>query len=168
MELAFNTWDESHLVMVYNYFYTSLDSISHRTFDTEHWHETTLMAESEEQLKSLLIKVKEKSEEAGLKLNIQKTMIMASNPISSNQWGNNGNCDRLYFLGPQNHCTWWLQPWNENTLAPWKKRHDKPKQHIKKQRHYFAIKGPYSQSYGFSSSHVYMWELDYCHPAYLT
>ena len=64
------------------------------------------MAESEEELKSLLMKVKEKSEEAGLKLNIQKTMIMTSNSITSNQWGNNGNCERLYFGGPQNHCRW--------------------------------------------------------------
>ena len=46
-------------------------------------------------------------------------------------------------------------------LAPWKKCYDQPRQHIKKQRHYFAIKGPSSQSYGFSSSHVWMWELDY-------
>ena len=47
------------------------------------------------------------------------------------------------------------------TLAPWKKSYDKPRQHIKKQRHYFADKGPYSQSYGFSSSHIWMWELDH-------
>ena len=46
-------------------------------------------------------------------------------------------------------------------LAPWKKSYDQPRQHIKKQRHYFADKGPSSQSYGFSSSHVWMWELDY-------
>ena len=46
-------------------------------------------------------------------------------------------------------------------LAPWKESYDKPRQHIKKQRHYFADKGPYSQSYGFSSSHVWMWDLDY-------
>ena len=46
-------------------------------------------------------------------------------------------------------------------IAPWKERYDKPKQHIKKQRHYFANKFPYSQSYGFSNSHVQMWELDY-------
>ena len=46
------------------------------------------------------------------------------------------------------------------TLAPWKKDYDKPRQHIKKQRHYFAYKGPYSQSYGFSNSHVWIWELD--------
>ena len=46
-------------------------------------------------------------------------------------------------------------------LAPWKKSYDKPRQHIKKQRHYFANKGPYSQSFGFSSSHVWMWQLDH-------
>ena len=49
----------------------------------------------------------------------------------------------------------------EKTLAPWKKSYDKPRQHIKKQRHYFAEKSPSSQSYGFSRSHVWMWELDY-------
>ena len=69
---------------------------------------TTLMAESEEELKSLLIKVKEESEKAGLKLSVQKTKIMASGPITSWQTygGNNGNSDRLYFLGLQNHCRW--------------------------------------------------------------
>ena len=68
---------------------------------------TTLMAESEE-LKSLLKKVKEESEKVGLKLNIQKTKIMASGPITSWQidGGNNGNSVRLYFLGLQNHCRW--------------------------------------------------------------
>ena len=79
----------------------------------------------------------------------------------ANRWGNSGNSDRLYFLGLQNHCRWWLQLWNLKTLAPWKKSYDQPRQHIKKQRHYFANKDPPSQSYGFSSSHVWMWELDY-------
>ena len=66
----------------------------------------TLMAESEEELKSLL-KVKEESEKVGLKLNIQKTKIMASGPITSRQiWGNNGNSERLYFGRLQNHCRW--------------------------------------------------------------
>ena len=67
--------------------------------------DTTLMAESEEDLKSLLMKVKEESEKVGLKLNIQKTNIMASGPITSWQidWGNNGKSERLYFLGLQNH-----------------------------------------------------------------
>ena len=67
--------------------------------------DTTLMAESEEKLKSLLMKVKEKSEKAGLQLNIQKSKIMASGSITSWQMmGNNGNSDRLYFSGHQNHC----------------------------------------------------------------
>ena len=66
------------------------------------------MAESEEQLKSLLMKVKEESEKASLKLKIQKMKTMASSPITSmaNRWRNNGNSDRLYFLGLQNHCRW--------------------------------------------------------------
>ena len=69
---------------------------------------TTLMAESEEELKSLLMKVKEKSEKVGLKLNIQKTKIMASGPIQfmGNRWGNSGNSLRFYFWGLQNHCRW--------------------------------------------------------------
>ena len=75
--------------------------------------DTTLMAESEE-LKSLLMKVKQETEKVGLELNIQKTKIMASGPITSWQidGGKNGNNDRLYFLGLQNYCRWWLQPWN--------------------------------------------------------
>ena len=73
----------------------------------------TLMAESKE-LKSLLMKVKKESEKIGLKLNIKKTKIMASGPITSWQigGGNSGNSVRLYFGGLQNHCRWWLQPWN--------------------------------------------------------
>ena len=63
--------------------------------------DTTLMAESEGELKSLLMKVKEESEKFGLKLNIQKTKTMAS--LHGNRWGNNGNSDRVYFLGLQNH-----------------------------------------------------------------
>jgi len=57
----------------------------------------------------------------------------------ANRWGNNGN--RLYFLGLQNHCRWWLQPWNSKTFASWKENYDQPRQHIKKQWHYFANKG---------------------------
>ena len=78
-----------------------------------------------------------------------------------NRWVNSGKSGWLYFSGLQNHCRWWLQPWNEKTLAPWKKSYDQPRQHIQKQRHYFANKGLSSQSYGFSSSHTWMWELDY-------
>ena len=69
--------------------------------------DTTIMAESEEELKSLLMKVEEESEKADLKLNIQKMKIMASSPITLWQrWRNNGNSERLYFLGLQNHCRW--------------------------------------------------------------
>ena len=76
-------------------------------------NDTTHMAESEE-LESLLIKVKEDSEKAALKLNIQKTKIMASGPITSRQidHGNVRNSERLYILEFRNHCRWCLQPWN--------------------------------------------------------
>ena len=74
----------------------------------------TLMAETEEEQKSLLIKVKEESKKAGLKLNIQKTKIMASSPITS--WQIDGETmetvTEFLFLGSKNHCRWWLQPWN--------------------------------------------------------
>ena len=70
--------------------------------------DTTLMAESEKELNSLLLKVKEESEKGGLKLNIQKTKIMASSPhhFMANRWGTNGSSERLYFSGLQNHCRW--------------------------------------------------------------
>ena len=70
--------------------------------------DTTPVAESEEELKSLLMRMKEESEKAGLKLNIQKMKIMASSPITSWQIDGryNGNSERLYFLGVQNHCIW--------------------------------------------------------------
>ena len=70
--------------------------------------DTTLMAESEEELKSLLMQVKEESEKVGLKLNIQKTKIhgIRSHHFMANRWGNSGNSGRLYFLRLQNHCRW--------------------------------------------------------------
>ena len=70
--------------------------------------DTTLMAESEEEIKSLLMRVKEESEKIGLKLSIQKTKIIASSPIpiKANRRGNNGNSNRFYFLRLQNHCRW--------------------------------------------------------------
>ena len=76
--------------------------------------DTTLVAKSEEELKSLLMKVKEESEKPGLKLNIQKAKIMAFSPITSWQidGGKSGNSDRLYFLGLQNHSGQWQQSWN--------------------------------------------------------
>ena len=67
--------------------------------------DTTLLAESEEELKSLLMKVKEESEKVGLNLNIQKTKIW-SHHFMGNRWGNSGNYGRLYFFGFQNHCRW--------------------------------------------------------------
>ena len=79
----------------------------------------------------------------------------------ANRWGNRGNSGWLYFLGLQNHCRWWLQPWNYKMLTPWKESYDQPRRHIKKQRHYFVNKGPSSQGYGFSSSHGWMWDLGY-------
>ena len=75
--------------------------------------DTTLMVESEEELKSLLMKVKEESEKVGLNLNIQKTNFMASGPITS--WEIDGETVQTvedYLGGLQNHCRWWLQPWN--------------------------------------------------------
>ena len=71
--------------------------------------DSTLMAESEEELQSLLMKLKEESEKVGLKLNIQNTKIMASvwsHHFMANRWGNSGNSVRLYFWGLQNHCKW--------------------------------------------------------------
>ena len=81
--------------------------------DLRYADNSTLMAESEEELKSLSMKVKEESEKVGLKSNIQKTMIMASGPITSWQIdGETMETVTIYFLGLQNHCRWWLQPWN--------------------------------------------------------
>ena len=115
--------------------------------------DTTLMAESKE-LKSLLMKVKEESEKVGLKLNIQKTKIMASGTITSWQIDGETVSDFIF--------------WGSNITADSDCSHeikrrlllggsyDQPRQHIKKQRHYCANKGPSGQSYGFSSSHVWM------------
>ena len=87
---------------------------------------------------------------------------MASGPITS--WPIDGETMQTvadYFLRLPNHCRWGLQRWNSKTLAPWKKSYDQLRQHIKKQRYYFANKGLHSQSYGFSSGHVWMWQVDY-------
>ena len=77
--------------------------------DLRYADDTTPMAESEEELKSILIRVKEENEKAGLKLNIQKTKIMASlksQHFKANRGGESRNSDRFYFLGLQNHCRW--------------------------------------------------------------
>ena len=116
--------------------------------------DTTLKAESEEELRSLLMKVKEKGEKVGLKLNIQKTKTMASGPITSWQIDEETVVDfilRDSKITADGDCSHEIK-----TLVPWEKSYDQSIQHVKKQRHYFAIKGPFSQSYGFSSSHVWM------------
>ena len=119
--------------------------------------DTTLIAESEEELKNLLMKMKQESETAGLKLNIQKTKIMASGPITS--WQIDGETmetvTEFIFIGSK--ITVDIDCSHEiKRLAPWKESYDKPRQCVKKQRHHFADEGLYSQSYGFSISHVQM------------
>ena len=79
----------------------------------------------------------------------------------ANGWGNSGSSGLLYFSGLQNHCRWWLQPWKQEMLTSWKESFNQPRQHIKKQRQYFANKGLSSQGYDFSSGHVWMRKLDY-------
>ena len=115
------------------------------------------MAESKKELKSLLMKVKEPSEKVGLKLNIQKTKILASGPITS--WEMDGETVETvsdFILGgskitADGDCSHEIK-----TLTPWKEIYDQPRQHIQKQRHYFANKGLSSQGYGFSGGHVWM------------
>ena len=103
--------------------------------------------------------VKEESEKAGLKLNIQKMKIMASGPITlwqidRKQWK---QCQISFSWAPESlQMVTAAMKLRDTCSAPWKKSYDKPRQHIKKQRHHFADKGPSSQSYGFSSSHVWM------------
>ena len=118
--------------------------------------DTILMAESKEELKSLLMKVKEESENVGLKLNIKKPKFMASSPITSWQTDEEiMETVRDIFLGSQITADGDCSQEIKRRLAPWKKSYDQTRQHIKKQRHYFA-KSMSSQSYGFSSSHVWM------------
>ena len=116
------------------------------------------MAESKEEQKSLLMKVKEESEKAGLKLNIQKTKIMISGSITSWQIDRETKEWQILFSWApkslQMLTTAMKLKTNKQILVPWKKSYDKPRQCIEKQRHYFAKKDLYSQSYGFSSSHV--------------
>ena len=96
-------------------------------------------------------------EKVGLKLNIQKTKIMESGPITS--WQIDGETvTEFIFLGSKITADAAMKL---KMLVPWKKSHDQPRQHVKKHRHYFINKGPSSQSFGFSSSLVWMWELDY-------
>ena len=118
--------------------------------------DTTLMAESEEELKSLLMKKKEESEKVGLKLNIQKTKFMASGPITS--WEIDGETvetvSDFIFGAPKSLQMVTAAMKLKDACSLGKKSYDQPRQHIKKQRRYFADKCPSSQSYGFFNSHV--------------
>ena len=105
------------------------------------------------------MKVKDESEKPVLKLNIQKTKIMASDPITS--WEIEGEIVSDFIFGgskitADGDCSHEIK-----RLTPWKEIYDQPRQHIKKQRHYFANKVPSSQGYCFSSCHIWIWELDY-------
>ena len=119
--------------------------------------DTTLMAESEEELKSLLMRVKVESENVGLKLNFQKTKIMASGPITS--WQIDGETVETiidFILGgskitADGDCSHEIE---RHLLLG--RKDDQTREHIKKQRHCFVNKGPSSQGYGFSSGHVWM------------
>ena len=101
------------------------------------------------------MKVKEESEKVSLKFSVQKTKIMACGPITS--WQIDGETMETVtdILGSKitadDDCSHEIK-----TLAPWKKSYDQPRQHIKKQRHYFAGNSPSSPNYGFSSHHVWM------------
>ena len=120
--------------------------------------DTSLMAESEEELKSLLLKVKEESEKVGLKLNIQKTKIMASGPITS--WELDGETLEtvadFIFQGSKITADCDCSHEIKRHLLLGRKVMTNIRQHIEKQRHYFTNKGPSSQGYGLSSGHVWM------------
>ena len=121
--------------------------------------DTTLMAESEEELKSLLMKVKEESEKAGLKLYIQKTKIMASSPILANGLGKMETVTDFIFLSSKITADGDCRHEIKRCLLLGRKVMTKLDS-IKKQRHYFADYGLSSQGYGFSSGLVWVWELD--------
>ena len=118
--------------------------------------DTTLMAEREE-LKILLMKVKEESEKAGLKLNSQKMKIMTSSPITSWQIDEETmETVRDFILWAPKSLKMVTAAMKLKDACSWKKSYDQSRQHVKKQGHYFADKGPSTQSYGFSSSLVWM------------
>ena len=102
--------------------------------------------------------MKEESEKAGLKLNIQKTKIIGSGPITS--WQIDGETVEtvtgFIILGSRITSDGDCSHESKKIFVPWKKSFDQPRQHIQKQRHFFAHRGPSSQSYGFSSSHIWM------------
>ena len=113
--------------------------------------DTTVLAESEEELKNLLMRVKEESEEAGLKLNIQKTKIMAPGPITSGQIdGEKEEALTDLILGGSKITA--EGDFTHEIFFPWKESYDQSRQRIIKQRYHFSNKGPHSQNYGFSSA----------------
>ena len=119
--------------------------------------DNTLMAESEEELKSLLMKVKEESEKVGLKLNIQKTKIVASGPITS--WEIDGETVETvsgFIFGAPKSLQMVTAAMKLKDACSLEESYDRTRQHIKKQRHYFAKKCLSSQGSGFSSSHIWM------------
>ena len=121
------------------------------------------MAESEDELKSFLMKVKEESEEVGLKLNIQKTKIVASGPMTS--WQIDGEkmeiVRDIIFLGSKITARGDCSHEIKRHLLLGRKVMTNLDSILKKQRHYFTNKDPSNQSYGFSSSHIWMRELEY-------
>ena len=131
--------------------------IARRNINNFRYADDTTNGRKWKEIKELLMKLKEKSEKAGLKLNIQKTKNMASGPITS--WQIDGEkmetlTDSFLEDGDYSHEI-------KRCLLLGRKNYDQTRQHIKNQRHYLADKGPYSQSYGFSSSHAWIWELDH-------
>ena len=138
-----------------------LDSTAGRNIKSLRYaDDITLMAESEEELKSFLMKVKEESEKAGLKLNIQKTKIMVSGPITSWQIkGEKVEAVTVFSWAPKSlHMV--TAAMKLKDVAPWKESYDQPGQRGKKQRHHFADKGPWTHSFGFPVV-MYRCELDH-------
>ena len=126
--------------------------IARRNINVRYADDITLMAENEKELRSLLMKVKEESEMAGLKLDIKETKIVASGPITSWQIGKKWKQWHIFSSWVvDSDCSHEIK----RHLDPWKKSYDQPREHIKKQRHYFADKGPSSQSYGFFAVVMY-------------
>ena len=116
------------------------------------------MAEYKEELKSLLMQVKGESEYVGLKLNIQKSKIMPSGPVTS--WQKDGETvqtvTEFIFRGAPKLLQMVTAAMKLKGTCSLEQKYDQPGQYIKKQRYYFANKGPSSQGYGFSSSHIWM------------
>ena len=121
---------------------------------------STLMAESKEELNNLLVKVKEDSEKGRRKSQHSNSEGhgIQSHHFMANRQGNNWNSDRLYFLGLQNHCGWWHEIKRCWFLG---RKAITNLDSVLRSRNIFVDKGPLNQSYGFSSSQVWMWELDH-------